>query len=90
MAGPNVKEKASLEGARIIDLAPTILYLLGCSIPQDMDGRVLAQALRPEYLAANQILHTPTTSEKESIESAYSSEQSEEIKSRLKGLGYWG
>ena len=30
-----------MEGARIIDLAPTLLNLLGVPVPADMDGSVL-------------------------------------------------
>lgn len=35
------KEGAKIENARIYDLAPTILYLMGQKIPKDMDGKVL-------------------------------------------------
>ncbi|HZY42618.1 MAG TPA: alkaline phosphatase family protein, partial [Anaerolineae bacterium] len=34
-----------IDGARIIDLAPTILHILGRPVPADMDGRVLTEAL---------------------------------------------
>ena len=88
--GPAVKDKARLEGARIIDVAPTILYLLGVPIPSDVDGRVLVAALKEEYVMANEIVHSETPSEVEILEPAYSPEESEEIKERLKGMGYWG
>jgi len=39
--GPKVKKGHQLEGAEIIDVAPTILHLLGIEIPEDMDGKVL-------------------------------------------------
>lgn len=47
--GEPVRAGTWVEGARLIDLAPTALYLAGQPVPQDMDGRVLSQALRPEY-----------------------------------------
>ncbi len=37
-------------GAQIIDLAPTILHLMGVPVPDDMDGQVLTEALKDEYL----------------------------------------
>lgn len=39
--GADIKEGTKIESARIIDLAPTILYMFGISIPSDMDGCVL-------------------------------------------------
>lgn len=90
LSGSAVRNGTQLTGAQIIDLAPTVLYLLGCPIPPDMDGKVLVSALKPEYLAQNQIQHAEATSEREALEGAYTPEQSEEIKARLKGLGYWG
>jgi len=90
MRGPAVKNRAELSGARIIDVTPTILYLMGIPIPKDMDGRVLVEALKEEYVMANEIRYTEATSEAEALEPAYSPEENEEIKERLKGMGYMG
>ena len=46
--GPDIKQSANIEGARIIDLAPTILHMYGVSIPRDMDGRVLTEIFRED------------------------------------------
>jgi predicted AlkP superfamily phosphohydrolase/phosphomutase len=43
--GPDIKQGFQVRGARIYDLAPTILHLFGTPIPQDMDGRVLQETL---------------------------------------------
>lgn len=43
MKGTNVKKDTIIENAAIIDIAPTILYLLGTSY-SDMDGEVLNEA----------------------------------------------
>jgi predicted AlkP superfamily phosphohydrolase/phosphomutase len=48
-AGPSIRGGQAVEGARIIDLAPTILSLLDVHVPEDMDGRVLGAILnQPE------------------------------------------
>src|SRR5205823_6613802 len=39
--GPSVRPGAVAQDARLIDVAPTLLYLLGVPLPDDMDGRVL-------------------------------------------------
>lgn len=41
--GPDIKQGLRVQGARIYDLAPTILHLFGIPIPQDMDGSVLRE-----------------------------------------------
>jgi len=41
MAGPHVTRRGWLDGARIIDIAPTVLKLLGMDIPSYMDGKPL-------------------------------------------------
>ena len=46
MNGPPIRKATQISGARIIDLAPTILYLLNLPIPDDVDGRVLFEALK--------------------------------------------
>ena len=43
--GAHARHGAGIEGARLIDLAPTVLALLGLPAAQDMPGRALAGAL---------------------------------------------
>ena len=45
LAGPHVRPGVHLHDARIIDVAPTVLHLLGLPVPSYMDGRVLTEAL---------------------------------------------
>jgi predicted AlkP superfamily phosphohydrolase/phosphomutase len=40
-----------IEGAQLIDIAPTILHLMGLPVPEDMDGRVLEELFEPEFVA---------------------------------------
>ena len=49
--GPRIR-RGSLGGGSIVDLAPTILYLLGAGIPEDMEGTVLESLILPELLEA--------------------------------------
>ncbi len=46
VAGRGVSPRARLEGARHVDVAPTIAALLGLSAPAQAEGRVLTEALQ--------------------------------------------
>jgi predicted AlkP superfamily phosphohydrolase/phosphomutase len=47
--GPPFRKGTKTEGARLIDMAPTILHLMGQSTPDDMDGRVLQELFEPDF-----------------------------------------
>lgn len=51
-------KSGKIQGARIMDLTPTILHLLGMPIPDDMDGRVLTESLDPHWLENHPISYT--------------------------------
>jgi len=44
--GPDIKQAGKIENVSILDLAPTILHLMGLEISSDMDGRVLKEIFR--------------------------------------------
>lgn len=76
-------------GAEIIDLAPTILYLLGLEIPGSMDGKVLEEILENEFLENNPPRFSSKPDELTSGKTeTYSEEEEELIRKRLQGLGY--
>jgi len=43
VVGPGIRKGYKIRGARIMDLAPTILHTMGIPVPSDMDGRVLEE-----------------------------------------------
>jgi len=45
--GPGIRRGHVFEGARIIDVTPTLLHLFDVPIPEEMDGRVLREILQP-------------------------------------------
>jgi len=55
LMGPGVVAGRRMKGAQLVDVAPTICYLLGLPVPQYMEGRVLLEAIDPEYLNANSL-----------------------------------
>ena len=88
-SGPALKRGAEIENAQLIDLAPTLLHLFGVAVPEDMDGRVLADAFRPEFLAAHPVKAGAASGISESDRSTgYTEEESAKVEERLQALGY--
>jgi predicted AlkP superfamily phosphohydrolase/phosphomutase len=89
-AGPEMSAIANqIFHLSIEDLAPTILYSMGVSVPDTLDGRVLTEVFRPEVIAA----HPPQSAagkfwDRESEEVAFSPEEELEVRRQLEGLGY--
>jgi predicted AlkP superfamily phosphohydrolase/phosphomutase len=84
--GPEIQRGKTVENPHIMDLAPTILHLMGLPVLEDMDGRVLTEALtssRPVKQQAN-----GATDEKPHGE--LSQEEEAEVEDRLRALGYLG
>lgn len=46
MFGPSVKKKININRARIVDIAPTLCYMLDVPISIDMDGKILFDGLK--------------------------------------------
>ena len=49
--GEGIRPGALLTGARLVDVAPTILYALGMPVARDLDGQVLTAAFDRGFLA---------------------------------------
>jgi predicted AlkP superfamily phosphohydrolase/phosphomutase len=92
LSGPNISPGKIPFTPQIQDLTPTILYLLGIAIPEDMDGRVIEEAIEPSYLVQNKIEYTkPMAPEKRSpgeVTTGFSEEEMEKVRRRLESLGY--
>jgi predicted AlkP superfamily phosphohydrolase/phosphomutase len=89
MHGGAVKRGVELQGCHIVDLAPTILHLMGMSIPEDMDGKVLTSAMADDYTAMHPIGYGGAAAhDVDEVISTYSSDEAQRIENRLKDLGY--
>lgn len=87
--GPMIPSGRTIQGARLMDVAPTILYLLGQPIPEDMDGVVLRDCVDPTYIASRPVVSSDAETQKAG-ESAptYSAQDEAVINQRLQDLGY--
>lgn len=87
--GEEIKPASTVD-AHICDIAPTLLYLVGEDVPDDMDGSVLTQAISNEFLSANSIRRSAAGEDTESRELEFSPEENADVIERLKQLGYIG
>lgn len=86
--GKHLAKGRRLDGARIIDVAPTVLYLMGQKIPTDMDGAVLTEAFTEEFLNHQPIEWTEPSRSVTATAPSLTQEDEATIIERLKGLGY--
>lgn len=65
MVGEGIAEGQHLQNASVLDIAPTVLHLMGHPIPSYMEGRVLTEALEPgsadvQYAERRVVSRAPT------------------------------
>ncbi len=87
-AASSVRAGRLIDGARLIDLAPTILNFMGLEVPAHMDGRLLSELFDDTDLPAAVQLATDTDPERERSDYAYSDADADAIQKRLEELGY--
>jgi len=87
--GPHLRRGAEIYGARLIDIAPTLLYLLDQPVPRDMDGWVLIDLFESEFIESHAIRYDSSLEDIAAPRSGdYSKEEAEQVEERLKALGY--
>ena len=80
--------------ANLLDVAPTVLHLLGVCVPDDLDGRILTELLdQKPALASPRPVFAPalagvTGDPGEPESSRYTEEEDAAVKRRLADLGY--
>jgi predicted AlkP superfamily phosphohydrolase/phosphomutase len=90
--GRNIRSNTDLPGARLLDLAPTILHSLDQPIPAEIDGRVLTALFDSEWLRQHPPRHTEGEEQAappdDSPPPQYDSAEEALVRERLAGLGY--
>jgi len=89
-AGTGIARQTRLSGARLLDLAPTILHIMGIRIPKVMDGRVLKGLFSSgsSFLARDVAFEEELTGCDKKKTYEFSMHEKHEIEQKLKGLGY--
>lgn len=80
--------RGKVQGARLIDLCPTILYALGLAVPQGLDGEVIEELFTEDHLRENPLEYTGKEVVHPDLGGEERGEWEEEIRRRLQDLGY--
>ena len=88
--GPNIRAGHSIQGANLLDIAPTVLTCYGLPTGQDMDGRVLEDIFTEcpalETIKSWELVEGETGEHPEGF--TISAEESQEALEQLVALGY--
>lgn len=87
-SGHGVRRANQLPEMSIMDLAPTILHMLGLSVPESMDGRVIEELLDREIVTWPVSYSKPTELERVDRTNVYSEEEQAALEQHLRDLGY--
>ncbi len=60
LVGEGVRAGAQAGGASLLDVAPTLLYLMGLPVARDMEGRVLTELIDPGYAREHPVTFIPS------------------------------
>jgi predicted AlkP superfamily phosphohydrolase/phosphomutase len=90
--GAHVKPGTEVAGASLVDLAPTILHLMSASIPEQMDGRILEEAISPDFQPLDVAMDETWTAGDDGFgdDQGLTEDQKRVVAERLRGLGYVG
>jgi arylsulfatase A-like enzyme len=87
--GKHIKKGHRLaKSPSIFDMAPTVLYLMGLPVDEEMDGGVLFDALEPSFVEGRPMEKMRYEEKKQRVEGFIKSEHDAELIERLRALGY--
>lgn len=86
MKGPGIKRGEKLNEASVLDITPTVLYIAGLPVAEDMDGKVILDAFTPKFQKSREVktIKTYESGERAVVEEG----MTPELEEHLRGLGY--
>jgi len=88
-AGPHIEHRQTLPTASIIDITPTVLYLMGIAPQPDMDGHILEMLFGDDFLAAKrEFIQTLGDTARIAEGETWTQQDEQEVVQRLRDLGY--
>jgi predicted AlkP superfamily phosphohydrolase/phosphomutase len=88
MKGPGILKGVELDRCSVFDVAPTVLYVMGESVPEFMDGRILEDAVSRDFLIQNPTMLCKDDIGQSKVLTGLSADEEKLVKERLASLGY--
>lgn len=86
--GPAI-QSGTIKKAHLQDIIPTLFHIVGCPVPNDMDGRVLREAFKSEWLSQHPIVYCDPDGDSEMRGGGdYEDAEQARVEERLRHLGY--
>jgi predicted AlkP superfamily phosphohydrolase/phosphomutase len=86
--GPDIRTDVRGESQKIVDLAPTFLYLQDVPLIDKFDGKVMSDLINGELLQQRRPVVESLASQPDTDGFAFNDEDDKELRERLKNLGY--
>jgi len=89
--GPEIKKNVEIPKSEIMDVFPTVLYLMGLPVPSDVDGRVITKSFLEEIVATNPVRYEDVNNTGKAMKDTqdeYTQEDTDKLVDNLRGLGY--
>jgi len=91
VTGPGIRAGVELDGAQIIDVAPTILCAMGLPIPKTIDGRPLKEIFEGAFTRVQEReKESPSDGKAPSVagDTVFRKDEEKQVLERLRSLGY--
>jgi predicted AlkP superfamily phosphohydrolase/phosphomutase len=86
--GESFRSDHRVQGANLIDIAPTLLYALESPVPEDMDGKPLLDLFSDEYVRTHPVRLAAADGSTGSLASPGGRNDNAQIQDQLRSLGY--
>lgn len=87
-AGPPFPPGERIAGARAVDIAPTVLHLLGVPVARDMEGVVLEKLFTEAWWDSHPVRSVDSYGKREATQEVSPTAADERIREELRALGY--
>lgn len=87
-SGPQLKQNYQVNGASVLDVTPTILYLMGLPIPKHISGKILKDGIDSNYLENEPVKTSDFDLHLFKHDTVIDGINKSDLKKRLRDLGY--